>query len=92
MARRTRSPSASRKLAAGVVGEVGELMAMIDAAVGTVATYRDDLSGATERLGRTQDPEGLRAIVENLVQTTVNMEARNQALTASLKQSTPGDQ
>ena len=32
------------KLAAGVADEVEQVMAMIDAAVGTVATYRDDLT------------------------------------------------
>ena len=75
------------KLAAGVAGEVDQVMAMIDAAVGNVATYRDDLTTVTEQLDRTQDRDGLRAIVESLVQATVSMEATNQALTASLKAS-----
>jgi diguanylate cyclase len=75
------------KLAAGVAGEVDQVMAMIDAAVGTVATYRDDLSHVTRELDRTQDRESLRAIVESLVQATIGMDATNQALTASLKAS-----
>jgi len=75
------------KLATGVAGEVDQVMAMIDAAVGNVATYRDDLSNVTEQLGQTQDREGLRAIVEGLVQATIGMEATNQALTASLQAS-----
>jgi len=75
------------KLAAGVAGEVDQVMAMIDAAVGNVATYRDDLSNVTEQLHQAQDREGLRAIVEGLVQATISMEATNQALTASLQAS-----
>jgi diguanylate cyclase len=73
------------KLAASVADEVEQVMAMIDAAVGTVATYRDGLSNVTEQLDRTQDRDGLRAIVASLVQATKSMEAANQALTTSLK-------
>jgi diguanylate cyclase len=75
------------KLAAGVADEVEQVMAMIDAAVGTVATYRDDLTHVTQQLDRTQDRDGLRAIVESLVEATKSMEAANQALTGSLKAS-----
>lgn len=77
-----------QKVAASVASEVGEVMARIDAAVGTVASYRHDLNGATERLGRAHDRESLRAIVQGLVEATVGMDAKNQALTASLRQST----
>jgi diguanylate cyclase len=77
----------AEQLAASVAGEVGQVMAMIDAAVGTVASYGDGLSSVTERLGRTCDRDGVRAIVAGLVQAAVRMEARNQALAASLKQS-----
>jgi diguanylate cyclase len=75
------------RLAAGVADEVEQVMAMIDAAVGTVATYRDGLSNVTEQLDRTQDRDGLRVIVESLVQATKSMEAANHALTSSLKAS-----
>jgi diguanylate cyclase len=75
------------KLAASVADEVEQVMAMIDAAVGTVATYRDDLSNVTEQLDSAHDRDGLRAIVESLVEATKSMEATNQALTASLKTS-----
>jgi diguanylate cyclase len=75
------------KLAAGVAGEVEQVMAMIDAVVGTVANYRDDLSNVTEQLGRAQDRDGLRTIVESLVQATKSMELANQSLTNSLKAS-----
>jgi diguanylate cyclase len=75
------------RLAAGVADEVEQVMAMIDVAVGTVATYRDGLSNVTEQLDRTQDRDGLHAIVESLVQATKSMEAANHALTSSLKAS-----
>jgi diguanylate cyclase len=73
------------RLAAGVADEVEQVMAMIDVAVGTVATYRDDLSHVTQQLDRAQDRDGLRAIVESLVQATKSMEVANHALTNSLK-------
>jgi diguanylate cyclase len=76
------------KVADSVAGEVGQVVARIDAAVGTVATYRDGLNGATEQLRRTQDRESLRAIIKDLVQATLSMDAQNQALNASLRQST----
>jgi diguanylate cyclase len=78
----------AQKVAASVASEVGDVMAIIDAAVDTVASYRDDLHGATEQLGRAHDRESLRAIVEGLVQQSISMDAQNQALTASLRQST----
>jgi diguanylate cyclase len=75
------------KLAATVAGEVDQVMTMIDAAVGNVATYRDDLSTVTKQLDRAQDREGLRAIVASLVRATISMEATNQALAESLRAS-----
>jgi diguanylate cyclase len=75
------------KLAASVADEVDQVMAMIDAAVGNVASYCDGLSTVTQQLDRTQDRDSLRAIVEGLVQATASMDATNQALTASLKAS-----
>jgi diguanylate cyclase len=75
------------RLAAGVADEVEQVMAMIDAAVGTVATYRDGLSNVTEQLDRAQDRDGLRAIVASLVEATKSMEVANHALTNSLKAS-----
>ena len=70
-----------------VRGEIDQVMAMIDAAVGSANSYTESLAGATEQLDRSKDREGLRAIVESLVQTTKTMEASNrqleQRLTAS---------
>src|SRR5262249_27918194 len=55
-----------------VKGEIDQVMAMIDAAVGSAASYTESLAGATGQLDRSKDREGLRAIVESLVQTTRN--------------------
>lgn len=63
-----------------VKGEIDQVMAMIDAAVGSATSYTQSLAGATEELGRSKDREGLRAIVESLVQTTKSMEASNRHL------------
>jgi diguanylate cyclase len=63
-----------------VKGEIDQVMAMIDAAVGSATSYAESLAGATEKLGESKDREGLRAIVESLVQTTKTMEASNRQL------------
>ena len=63
-----------------VKGEIDQVMAMIDAAVGSASSYTESLAGATELLDRSKDREGLRAIVESLVQTTKTMEICNRQL------------
>ena len=63
-----------------VKGEIDQVMAMIDAAVGSASSYSESLAGATEQLDLSKDREGLRAIVESLVQTTKVMELSNQKL------------
>jgi|SRR5689334_6661166 len=70
-----------------VKGEIDQVMAMIDAAVGSATSYTESLAGATEELGRSKDREGLRAIVESLVQTTKSMEASNRNLEERLNAS-----
>ncbi|MGB2660061.1 MAG: diguanylate cyclase, partial [Pseudolabrys sp.] len=70
-----------------VKGEIDQVMAMIDAAVGSATSYTESLAGATEQLGQSKDREGLRAIVESLVQTTKTMEASNRQLEERLNAS-----
>jgi diguanylate cyclase len=53
---------------------------MIDAAVGSATSYTESLAGASQQLDGSKDREGLRAIVESLVQTTKAMEASNRQL------------
>src|SRR5215470_5089923 len=63
-----------------VKGEIDQVMAMIDAAVGSATSYTEHLAGATEQLVHSKDRDGLRTIVETLVQTTKAMEISNRSL------------
>jgi diguanylate cyclase len=63
-----------------VMGEIEQVMAMIDAAAGSANSYTESLADMSEKLGNSKDREGLRAIVEGLVQTAKEMEASNQKL------------
>ncbi|MGE4167576.1 MAG: GGDEF domain-containing protein, partial [Xanthobacteraceae bacterium] len=70
-----------------VMGEIEQVMAMIDAAAGTANSYSESLAGVTEQLGQSKDREGLRAIVEGLVQAAKDMEVSNQKLEERLSAS-----
>jgi diguanylate cyclase len=70
-----------------IVGEIEEVMAMIDAAVGSATHYTESLAHATQSLGSAKDPNGLRSIVETLVLATRQMEENNSRLEHSLKAS-----
>ena len=59
-----------------VMGEIEQVMAMIDAAAGSANSYTESLADMTEKLGNSKDREGLRTIVESLVQTAKEMEER----------------
>jgi diguanylate cyclase len=69
-----------------VMGEIEQLMTMIDAAVGSATRTSASLAGMSDQLGGA-DRDGLRAIVERLVQTTKEMEQTNHKLEARLKAS-----
>jgi diguanylate cyclase len=75
------------KVGSKVKGEIDQVMAMIDAAAGSASSYAESLVGATAQLGQSKDREGLRAIVESLVQTTKEMERSNQQLEERLNAS-----
>src|SRR5215813_5445703 len=70
-----------------IVDEIAQVMAMIDAAVGSTTNYTASLAHATQSLGSAKDPGGLRAIVESLVVATRKMEENNSRLEQSLKAS-----
>ncbi|HWK96035.1 MAG TPA: GGDEF domain-containing protein [Pseudolabrys sp.] len=69
-----------------VMGEIEQVMAMIDAAAGSASTYTESLAGMSEKIGAS-DREGLRAIVEGLVATAKEMEESNQQLEERLSAS-----
>lgn len=70
-----------------VVDEINQVMAMMDAAVGSASTYTESLNSVTDRLGSAKDREGLRAIVESLVQTANEMRKDNSSLEERLNAS-----
>ena len=63
-----------------VVDEIDQVMAMINAAAGNANSYTESLVDMSEQIGQSKDREGLRTIVESLVQTTKEMEVSNQEL------------
>ncbi len=67
-----------------VMDEIEQVMAMVDAAVGTANSYSESLADVSSKLGQSKDREGLRAIVESLVQTAQEMKENNQKLEARL--------
>ena len=69
------------------MGEIEQVMAMIDAAAGSANQYTESLADMSEKLGTSKDREGLRAIVEGLVQTAKDMEASNHKLEERLNAS-----
>jgi len=75
------------KVGSQVMGEIEQVMAMIDAAAGSASNYTHSLADMTEKLGNSKDREGLRAIVESLVHTAKEMEAYNHNLEERLNAS-----
>ncbi len=71
------------KVGARVMDEIDQVMSMVDTAVGNASSYSQSLAGVGKQLG-TADRDGLRAIVESLVQTAKEMEAANSTLEARL--------
>lgn len=69
-----------------VMGEIEQVMAMIDAAAGSASSYTESLAGMSEAIGAS-DRDGLRAIVEGLVATAKEMEESNQKLEERLSAS-----
>ncbi len=67
-----------------VMDEIEQVMAMVDAAVGSANSYSESLADVSSRLGQSKDRESLRAIVESLVQTAQEMKENNQTLEARL--------
>jgi diguanylate cyclase len=68
------------KVGTHVKDEIDQVMAMIEAAAGSATSYTESLAGVSQQLGDTKDRDGLRAIIESLVQTAKDMERSNQVL------------
>jgi diguanylate cyclase len=59
-------------------------MAMIDAAAGTASNYSENLADMSQKISSAKDREGLRSIVESLVETTNDMQRTNNSLEQKL--------
>jgi diguanylate cyclase len=70
-----------------VMDEINQVMAMMDAAVGSASTYTESLTSVTDKLGSSKDRESLRAIVESLVATANEMKQNNHTLEERLNAS-----
>lgn len=74
------------KVGSRVMDEINQVMAMVDAAVGSASSYSESLAGVSQQLGGA-DRDGLRAIVESLVHTARDMEEVNHKLEERLSAS-----
>ena len=70
-----------------MLGEIKQVLDTIDAASGTATNYSASLADATASLKGANDGEGLRAVIERLVQGAKDMEHNNKKLEARLSAS-----
>jgi diguanylate cyclase len=70
-----------------VVDEINQVMAMMEAALGSASNHSENLTTASNKLGAAKDRDGLRAIVESLVQTANAMRNDNTMLEERLNAS-----
>jgi diguanylate cyclase len=68
------------KVGSRVIGEIDDVMSLINDALALSASYDDSLSGATQKLSVAEDREQVKAIVESLVRSTREMRDTSQAL------------
>ncbi|HEY2134800.1 MAG TPA: GGDEF domain-containing protein [Xanthobacteraceae bacterium] len=70
-----------------IIGEIDQVMGLIDAASGSVNRHDASLADVTTKLGRATDREAVRGILESLVQTANDMKRDNRTLEERLKSS-----
>jgi diguanylate cyclase len=75
------------KVGTQIAGEIEQVMAMIDASIGTADDYSKSLSGATAGMTTDGDREQVRMIVESLVSATREVETKNHVMQQRLKDS-----
>jgi diguanylate cyclase len=68
------------KVGARVIGEIDDVMTLINDALGMSSNYDNSLSGATQRLEVANNRDQVKAIVEILVHSTREMRETNKAL------------
>jgi diguanylate cyclase len=70
-----------------VMDEIEQVMSMVDAAVGSATSYTESLADVTSKLSQSKAGDGLRAIVESLVQSAQEMKQSNKTLEERLSAS-----
>jgi diguanylate cyclase len=70
-----------------VMGEIEQIMSMIEVAAGAAGRHTESLADVKSQLGNAKDRDALRTIIESLVQTAKEMESNNQTLEARLNAS-----
>jgi diguanylate cyclase len=75
------------KVGTQIAGEIEQVMAMIQASIGTADDYSKSLAGATEGMSGANDHEQVRMIVESLVSATREVESKNADMQQRLKDS-----
>ncbi len=70
-----------------VMDEIEQVMTMIESAVGSATSYSESLADVTKQLGSTKDPQGIRGVIENLVNTAKKMAQTNHSLEQRLSAS-----
>jgi diguanylate cyclase len=75
------------KVGESVKDEVEQIIALVDAAIGSGAAYAANLSGVSSRLNAAKDQDSLREIVEALLGATRDVTTQNQVLRESLETS-----
>ena len=68
------------KVGARVIGEIDDVMRLINDALGMSASYDASLSGASERLSVATDRDQVKSVVDQLVKSTREMRDINKAL------------
>ena len=72
------------KVGSQVMVEIEQVKATIDVAAGSASHCTENLAGMNKTLSRSKDREGLRAIVEGLVETAKEMKLSNRQLQVRL--------
>ena len=73
------------KVGGELATEVDHIVDLVEAAAGSAAAYRADLTDADRELGRPVDRHAIRRVVQTLVQSTNEMEQRNGTLETALR-------
>jgi diguanylate cyclase len=68
------------KVGARVIGEIDDVMRLINDALGMSASYDANLAGASERLSAAENRDQVKSVVDQLVKSTRDMREVNKAL------------